>query len=127
MTAKKPEPVLITMSVLAGLQILFGGVGSVTFFADHELVAAICAVGMVAVGAVQAGVMYYVRGQVVPLENVVERVDENGVVRAGPANNIVEEGTPVRNVNDPPVVEALIAAQDNPDAYLGDHGAAGPA
>ena len=126
MTTKTPEPVLIAMSVLAGLQILFGGVGSVTFFADYELVAAICAVGMVAVGAAQAGVMYYVRGKVVPLENVVERVDGNGVVRAGPANTLVEEGTAVREVKQPSVHQVLLAELGREDGYLGDHGAAGP-
>ena len=128
MTTKTPEPVLIAMSVLAGLQTFFAGSTATTVLIESDrLLTAIFAFGALAVGAAQFGVQFYVKGRVVPVENVVERVDENGVVRAGPANTIVKEGSPVRNVNDPPVFEALIQAQEQDDAYLGDHGAAGPA
>ena len=97
MKDKTHEPVLVSMSILAALQILFGGVGGVTYLSDNEMIAAICAVGMVAVGAAQVGLQFYVRGQVVPLQSVSERV-VGGLVVAGPANDIVPDGQPVREV-----------------------------
>lgn len=118
---KTSEPVLITMSILAALQILFGGVGGVTYLSDNELIAAICAVGMVAVGAAQVGVQFYVRGQVVPMDNVVEYTDRGGNVIAGPANNLVSEGAPVRAVN---ALEFAVDHYLDPGMPEGDHGAA---
>lgn len=97
-TTKTREPVLVSMSILAALQILFGGIGGVTYLSDNELIAAICAVGMVAVGAAQVGVQFYVRGQVVPLESVVERLADDGSVVAGPANDRELENAYVRNI-----------------------------
>lgn len=108
-TTKTREPVLVSMSILAALQILFGGIGGVTYLADNELVAAICAVGMVAVGAAQVGVQFYVRGQVVPLESVVERLADDGSVVAGPANDRELENAYVRNIG---VDEAAVVVDD---------------
>lgn len=101
MKDKTHEPVLVSMSILAALQILFGGVGGVTYLSDNEMIAAICAVGMVAVGAAQVGLQFYVRGQVVPLQSVSERV-VGGLVVAGPANDMIQDGQPVREVGSPP-------------------------
>lgn len=108
-TTKTREPVLVSMSILAALQILFGGIGGVTYLADNELIAAICAVGMVAVGAAQVGVQFYVRGQVVPLESVVERLADDGSVVAGPANDRELENAYVRNIG---VDEAAVVVDD---------------
>lgn len=108
-TTKTREPVLVSMSILAALQILFGGIGGVTYLSDNELIAAICAVGMVAVGAAQVGVQFYVRGQVVPLESVVERLADDGSVVAGPANDRELENAYVRNIG---VDEAAVVVDD---------------
>lgn len=57
----RPEPVLIPMSILAGLQILFAG-GAIT----TVLPAQWAAFGALVVAACQVGVAFYVRGQVTP-------------------------------------------------------------
>lgn len=126
MKDKTHEPVLVSMSILAALQILFGGVGGVTYLSDNEVIAAICAVGMVAVGAAQVGLQFYVRGQVVPLESVSERV-VNGTVVAGPANDLVVEGTPVREVGDLPpgekeLIQAVEELKESAHIYPASHG-----
>jgi|GEM_PF-4706741 len=61
----KREPVLIIMSVLAGLQVFVGGA------AFTELVSLRVA-GLLAlsVAAIQVGVQFYVRGKVTPLEKL---------------------------------------------------------
>ena len=109
MTSKTPEPVLITMSVLAGLQTFFAGSTATTVVVEADrLLTAIFAFGALAVGAAQFGLQFYVRGRVVPLEAVSERV-VNGVVVAGPANDIINEGTTVREVGDVPETEKELA------------------
>lgn len=73
-TNRQSEPVLVAMSILGGLQVFLGGAAGVSYFADNPLFAAVCAMGTLAVGAATFGVQFYVRGQVVPVENVVARV-----------------------------------------------------
>lgn len=97
---KTREPVLLTMSILAGAQILFGGVAGVSYFEGNEAVAAVCALGMIVVGAIQFGVQFYVRGQVMPIEDVVEFSDRAGHVISGPANEVIPHGWPVRDLGE---------------------------
>lgn len=66
----RPEPVLIPMSILAGLQILFAG-GAIT----TVLPAQWAAFGALVVAACQVGVAFYVRGTVTPVDDPVT-VDE---------------------------------------------------
>lgn len=66
---KTREPVVLVMSVLAGLQFLFGGAAGITALSGYPIVAAIAACGTLATSAVQVGVQFYVRGQVTPMEN----------------------------------------------------------
>lgn len=61
------EPVLVAMSILAGLQFLFAGGAGVSLVADSPLVAGIFAVGMLGTAAAQTGVQFYVRGKVTPV------------------------------------------------------------
>lgn len=63
---RKNEPVLLWMSILAALQVLFGGWSGIQLLADNETLAAFGAVGVLAVAAAQVGVQFYVRGQVTP-------------------------------------------------------------
>lgn len=94
---KTSEPVLVTQSVLAGLHAFFGGSAAVSAFVEgNAVLTAMFAFGNLAVAAAQMGVAFYVRGQVVPLEAVVERVTENDQVVAGPANDMLPSGAPVR-------------------------------
>jgi len=86
------EPVLITMSVLAFLQILTAG------SALGDVIGKDTAAFLVlVVAALQAAVQFYVRGQVTAVANVVAQVDPAGVVVAGPASPIVD-GRPVEVV-----------------------------
>ena len=77
----KSRPVLITFSVLAGLQILTAG----TALAD-VIGAQTAGLIVLAVAAVQAGMSFYVQGQVVPLVDTAAYVDTKGNTVAGPAS-----------------------------------------
>lgn len=100
-TTTKREPVLVWMSILAALQIFLGGAVSVSLVGDHELVAQLFGLGILAVGAAQGGIQFYVRGQVTPNAAVAERVVDGRVV-AGPANDVIPEGETVRLVGEAP-------------------------
>lgn len=80
MTRTTPEPVLVTMSVLAGLQFLFAGGAGVSIVADNPLVAGLFAVGMLGTAAAQTGVQFYVRGKVTPTERVAYQVSDDGTL-----------------------------------------------
>jgi len=68
---KKSEPVLIPMSILGGLQVFFAGLGGITYLSGYPIVAGVAALGNLVVGAAQFGVMFYVRGQVTPVDDAV--------------------------------------------------------
>lgn len=59
----KNEPVLIAMSVLAGLQILGAGAAL-----TDVVGASVAALFALVVAAAQAGVQFYVRGKVTPVD-----------------------------------------------------------
>lgn len=119
-TTKMPEPVLISMSILAGLQTFFAGSTATTVMVEADpLLTAIFAFGALAVGAAQFGIQFYVRGRVAPVESIVERVNGDGMVVAGPANEIVPEGEVVRPAGADPVSVAVI----DPAMPEGDHDA----
>ena len=84
------EPVVITMSILAALQFLFAGAGL-----GDVIGAKAVFMGMLVVGAIQVGMQFWVRGQVVAAENVVAQVSPAGDVVAGPALLTVDNGLPV--------------------------------
>ena len=79
----KREPVVVVMSILAGLQILFGGWAGINFLNDNDTLAAIGTLGILAVAAAQVGVQFWVRGQVTPVEDAPPRA-LGGVVRTAP-------------------------------------------
>ena len=119
-TTRNSEPVLIAMSVLAGLQIFFAGSAATTVMVEAStLLTAIFAFGALAVGAAQVGVQFYVRGQVVPLDAVAERVVDGKVI-AGPANDVLPADVVVRDVGSEPaqwITEpaAVLSESDGPD------------
>lgn len=76
----KSRPVLITMSVLAGLQVLTAG-AALTDTIGKDAAAFL----VLAVAAVQAGVQFYVQAQVVPLADVSAYLDKHGEQVSGPA------------------------------------------
>lgn len=79
----KSRPVLITFSILAGLQILNGG-------AALEDVIGAQAFGLfaLAVAAVQVGMTFYVQNQTIPSEDAAAYINKEGQVVAGPAAGI---------------------------------------
>lgn len=85
------EPVVIVMSVLAGYQVLVAG-AAFGEYVGMELAALLILIG----AAVQAAVQFYVRGEVTPVINVTEYVNDKGTVIAGPANELVATGATVR-------------------------------
>lgn len=97
----KRNPVLIWMSILAGLQLFLGSAAGVSIVEESYLLAQVFALAMIAVGAAQAGIQFYVRGQVTPNSKVAERVEGDQVI-AGEANDMVLTGHPVRMIGEQP-------------------------
>lgn len=93
-----PRPVLTTMSILAGLQILAGGA------ALGDLVGAKpAAAAVLVIAAIQGGVQFWVQAQVTPLSMVAARRGDDGRVTLGPAATPVLAGD--ANAGEPAVVE----------------------
>ena len=92
------RPVLATMSVLAGAQVLTAGAALGEFVGPK-----VAAAAALVVAAVQAGMAFYVQGKVTPNDAVVVRRDlTTGTVVAGPAASAIageptglRDGTPV--------------------------------
>jgi hypothetical protein len=84
------EPVIITLSVLAFLQLLFAGAGLGDIIGEQVVF-----LGMLVVGAAQGGIQFWLRGQVVAADNVVAYVSPESVVVAGSALLGVSDGEPV--------------------------------
>lgn len=80
------RPVLITMSVLAGAQVLTGG----AVLTERWPVAS--GVAVLVVAAVQTGIAFYVQGQVTPTVNVAAQRRDDGRVVTGPAASAVLAG-----------------------------------
>lgn len=80
---KKPQPVLIAMSVLAALDVAVAGVALSDLIGER-------AVGLLvlALAAVKAGVAYYLHGVVVPLDDTAAYLDPAGRQIAGPAASV---------------------------------------
>lgn len=97
-TPSASKPVLIAFSILAGLNVVNGGLAAL------EVVPA-KAVGILALGtaAVTAGLMFYVQGVVVPLPAVAARVTGDGQLVAGPAEQTIPTGAQVQLVPTSPI------------------------
>jgi hypothetical protein len=92
------RPVLITMSVLAGAQVLVGGAALGDVIGKDA-----AGLAIIAVAAIQAGMQFYVQGQVTPTVNVAAQRRDDGRVVAGPAATAVLAGD--ANVGEPVKVE----------------------
>jgi hypothetical protein len=92
------RPVVITMSTLAGLQVLAAG----SALAD-VVPADVAALFALMVAAAQAGVGVYVQSLVTPWQDVIAKVTPDGAV-AGPAHS-APTGSPVEG---PPEPEPLL-------------------
>lgn len=93
----KSRPVLITFSILAGLQVLTGAAALGDIIGQQ-------AFGLLVLGvaAVQVGLTFYVQNQVTPTGDVAAYVDQKGNTVAGPASPPeVVDGTAVDVVSTP--------------------------
>lgn len=92
------RPVLAAMSVLAGAQVAAGG--AVLSDVIGQTAAGLC---VLLVAAVQAGLAFYVQGQVTPFAAVAAKRHIDGRVTLGPASTAVMAGE--ANIGDPATVE----------------------
>lgn len=76
----KSRPVLITFSVLAGLQVMAGGAALADVIGDTAF-----GLFVLVIAAVQAGMSVFVQGNVTPHKDVVEYLDKNNQIVRGPA------------------------------------------
>lgn len=79
----KSRPVLITFSVLAGLDVLSAGAAL-----GDVIGVKVLALLVLATKAVQTGMSFYVQGQVTPQADVAAYVNDHGSVVAGPAAGV---------------------------------------
>lgn len=95
----RTSPVLLWMSILAALQVLSAG----SALAD-VIPYKVAALFALTVAAAQAGVQFYVRGQVTPWQDVIAKVSADGTAIAGPAHTALT-GTPVEGPPEPEPVD----------------------
>lgn len=87
--ATKPQPVLIIMSTLAGLQVLTGGA------ALGDIIGVkLAGLFILIVAAIQTAMGFYLKGQVVPLVDTAAYLNEDRELIAGPAAQ-AQDGTSV--------------------------------
>ena len=81
---KKSRPVLVTQSIIAGLQFIFSGLSATNLgeYANRTLLM-VGVFGMLLTTGVQVGVMFYVQNAVTPTEDVVAYRDRNGEIVPG--------------------------------------------
>ncbi len=104
----KSRPVLITFSILAALQVIAGG-------AALQDVIGKTAFGLfvLAVAAVQVGMTFYVQNSVVPAQDTVAYVNQDGIAVAGPAAGLTN-GTAVDVVKAPTLDDVGDVAKGDP-------------
>jgi len=66
-TGKKQEPVVLMMSIIAGLTFLFSGAAAVAELQGMGWLVPWIALGGLVVASASAGVQFWVRGQVTPV------------------------------------------------------------
>lgn len=85
----KPQPVLIVMAVLGGLDVLTGGA------ALSEVIGLkVAGLLLLVLAAIKAGMAIFLRGQVVPVADTAAYLNDNRQLIAGPAA-IQDDGTEV--------------------------------
>lgn len=93
----KPQPVLIAASVLTGAQAFLTYAGVAEIFTKQQMTVA---TGLVA--AATLAIAFYVKGQVVPLQDTAAYKDKTGEIVTGPA--APPEGEPAEVVTDADLV-----------------------
>lgn len=79
---KKPQPVLIVMSILVAADVILGG-AAISDYLSSELVGLL----LLIVAGIKVGIAFYLRGQVVPVQDVAAFVPDHNraLLVAGPA------------------------------------------
>lgn len=85
----KPQPVLVVMSVLAGLDILTGGAALGDVIGPKQ-----AGILILALAAIKGGMAFYLRGQVVPVADTAAYLNEDRKLIAGPAS-VLNDGAEV--------------------------------
>lgn len=97
------SPVIVWLSILTTLQLFFTGTAATTITIEaSRTLSLIFAFGALAVAAAQGGIQFYINAMVTPNTAVVEKRTSDGTIVAGPANEIVSEGSAVRMVGEDP-------------------------
>lgn len=108
---KKSRPVLVTQSIIAGLQFIFSGLSATNLgeYANKTLLM-IGVFGMLLTTGVQVGVMFYVQNAVTPAEDVVAYRDKNGEIVPGAlAGDSDKAAAAVQALTTPPAGGEIIA------------------
>ena len=94
-----PSPTVRKLTIWSGSALAFlGALGASSAVLDlHPAVPTVLAVLVAIIGALQVGLDHYIQSSVVDRGAVVEAVD-GGTVKAGPANDLIEEGSTVRTL-----------------------------
>lgn len=91
------RPVLIAFSILAGLDVILGGVALIEIV-DPKIVGA----ATLLQAGFAVGLSYYVQGRVAPWSSVAAQERSDGTIVAGPAApGMTKVGTPVDVLRDP--------------------------
>lgn len=95
----KSRPVVITMSILAALQMLFGGLAALNLpdGSYSEMALTIGAIGTLVVASAQFGVQFYVQNLVTPHVDVASYRNKEGELVTGPAAPPEEDPARVLN------------------------------
>lgn len=99
----KSRPVLITFSILAGLQVLTGAAALGDVIGDQAF-----GLFAIVVAAVQVGMTFYVQNQVVPVGDVAAYQNAAGDVVAGPAGGVTNGKTVDVVKTEPPASEGTV-------------------
>lgn len=98
MNTRTPKIVDTLTRVLGAVYATLGALMAATSLTDlHESIPVVLGVTTAVVAAVQIGLRAYAAGQVTATDDVVE-VRDGGQVIAGPANDKVAAGNPVRTI-----------------------------
>lgn len=78
--ASKPQPVLLLMSAMTAITAIVGAFTIAETFNERTM-----GIVVVVVAGINQGVAYYLRGQVVPLTDVVSYANKDRQIVSGPA------------------------------------------
>lgn len=94
--ATKPQPVLVFMSIMTALTAISGAL-AVSDLVSEKVAGFLILV----VAAINQGVAYYVKGQVVPYQDVATYVNDQRITVTGPAHVVTPPEAPTTTAPEP--------------------------